>query len=150
MIHLHFLSRIKNPIKKYDSSRINKSCSDPSVLRNPTPPKNVDSLRFQLQDRLRSPGGHPGLACWNKLHMKTSAYVAVICTTTCGTEQIRAFFEQLWSISLNWRCSKWCTYCKRRYAAVLAHPVLPNQKTHDLKKVTSPSVWLGVRRTSKI
>jgi len=104
------------------------------------------------------------------------------------------FCEPLWSIRLNWRRSKWCTYCAA--VSVHTHGCLPHQKmkrktsepsksqlyqagwnwtilkfglenplnvhnylsillfivpwSHDLEKVTSLLVWLGVRRTSTV
>jgi len=61
-------------------------------------------------------------------------YVPVICTTTGGTEQIRACvsrYDQSAWIANEWRSSKWCTYCKRRCAVVLTltQGCLPHQKT---------------------
>jgi len=63
-------------------------------------------------------------------------YVAVICTTSLGTEQIRAcvsFYDQPPELPI--RSLKWCTYCKHRCAAVLAH----TQDCHiqKLKRETS-------------
>jgi len=62
----------------------------------------------------------------HKVRKKTFVFIYVdICTTTGGTEQIRACVP-LWLIRPNCPLMtkldrKWCTHCKHRCAAVLAY-----------------------------
>jgi len=96
-----------------------------------------DGLGFQNEPRLQLCGGHLGLTVWNllnytkienmhKVRKKTFVFIYVdICTTTGGTEQIRACVP-LWLIRPNCPLMtkldrKWCTHCKHRCAAVLAY-----------------------------
>ena len=76
-------------------------------------------------------------------------YVAVICTTTEGTKQIRAcvsrYGQSAWTAS-QWRRSKWCTYCKHRCAAVLAH----TQDCHIKKRNGKPMIHQKVTQIKQV
>ena len=112
-------------------------------------------LSFSLW--LKPPVRSLGLTVWNLLKYTTIVnayelrkkifdfyYLAVICTTSLGTEQIRAcvscFDQSAWTANW-WRSSKWCTYCKHRCAAVLAHHKMKRETSDASKRQLNQASW---------